>query len=78
MNNLDPKKEKLINDFINLSKGKSSSELLPLILAISNKAKQSGINFTKEETKSIVNEMQKSLPPEEQTKLSSVLSIFNL
>ena len=49
MSELDFKKQLLINEFKTLSKGKSNDEILPLILALSRKAQQSGIPFSKEQ-----------------------------
>ena len=46
MSELDFKKQLLINEFKTLSKGKSNDEILPLILALSRKAQQSGISFS--------------------------------
>lgn len=37
---LDPRKAALINNFANIAKGKGSDEMLPLLLAVSNKAKE--------------------------------------
>lgn len=50
MEQLDPKKVKLLDDFKKLSEGKSSEELIPLVLAFVDKAKKDGISFTREET----------------------------
>ena len=49
MSELDFKKQLLINEFKTLSKGKSNDEILPLILALSRKAQQSGISFSKDD-----------------------------
>ena len=50
MKDLDFRKQLIINEFKTMSKGKSKEEILPLLLALSTKAKQAGINFTKELT----------------------------
>ena len=49
MSELDFKKQLLINEFKTLSKGKNNDEILPLILALSHKAQQSGISFSKDD-----------------------------
>ena len=49
MSELDFKKQLLINEFKTLSKGKNNDEILPLILALSRKAQQSGISFSKDD-----------------------------
>ena len=45
MKDLDFRKQLIINEFKTMSKGKSKEEILPLLLALSTKAKQAGINF---------------------------------
>ena len=47
MSETDFRKQLLLNEFKTLSKGKSKEELLPLVFALSQKAKQAGIQFTK-------------------------------
>ena len=54
MKDLDFRKQLIINEFKTMSKGKSKEEILPLLLALSTKAKQAGINFTKEDTLLII------------------------
>ena len=49
MSETDFRKQLLLNEFKTLSKGKSKEELLPLVFALSQKAKQAGIQFTKQD-----------------------------
>ena len=56
MSELDFKKQLLINEFKTLSKGKSNDEILPLILALSRKAQQSGISFSKDDIYLIIDQ----------------------
>ena len=49
----DFRKQLLLNEFKTLSKGKSKEELLPLVFALSQKAKQAGIQFTKQDCEMI-------------------------
>ena len=58
MKDLDFRKQLIINEFKTMSKGKSKEEILPLLLALSTKAKQAGINFTKEDTLLIIEQVK--------------------
>ena len=62
---LDPRKAALINNFANIAKGKGSDEMLPLLLAVSNKAKKEGISFTQDE-----------MNPEQQGKLDLFMQML--
>lgn len=53
MSETDFRKQLLLNEFKTLSKGKSKEELLPLIFALSQKAKQAGIQFTRQDCEMI-------------------------
>ena len=46
MSENDFRKQLLLNEFKTLSKGKNKEEIVPLIFALSQKAKQAGIQFT--------------------------------
>ena len=59
--NIDEKKMKLIDEFMEMSKGRTSDEILPLILAISQKAKQMGLIFTKDETLMLIENIKKAI-----------------
>lgn len=62
MKDLDFRKQLIINEFKTMSKGKSKEEILPLLLALSTKAKQAGVNFTKEDTLLIIEQERQMLP----------------
>lgn len=49
MDQIDSNKMKLLEDFQKLSEGKSTEELIPLVLAFMDKAKKENISFSKEE-----------------------------
>ena len=76
MSELDFKKQLLINEFKTLSKGKSNEEILPLILALSNKARQSNITFTKDDTLFIIDQIKDGLSPKEQQLLPQLLLLL--
>ena len=76
MSELDFKKQLLINEFKTLSKGKSNDEILPLILALSRKAQQSGISFSKDDIYLIIDQVKDGLTPKEQQLLPQLLMIL--
>lgn len=76
--NIDPKKMALINEFQKISKGKSSDDLLPLVLAISKKAKSMGLTFSKEEMQMIVNAMKQDMSPQEASQVDMVMSMMSM
>ena len=76
MSELDFKKHLLINEFKTLSKGKSNDEILPLILALSRKAQQSGISFSKDDIYLIINQVKDGLTPKEQQLLPQLLMLL--
>ena len=76
MSELDFKKQLLINEFKTLSKGKSNDEILPLILALSRKAQQSGISFSKDDISLIINQVKDGLTPKEQQLLPQLLMLL--
>ena len=78
MSELDFKKQLLINEFKTLSKGKSNDEILPLILALSRKAQQSGISFSKDDIYLIINQVKDGLTPKEQQLLPQLLMLLDL
>ena len=49
MSENDFRKQLLLNEFKTLSKGKNKEEIVPLIFALSQKAKQAGIQFTRQD-----------------------------
>ena len=76
MSELDFKKQLLINEFKTLSKGKSNDEILPLILALSRKAQQSGISFSKDDIYLIIAQVKNGLTPKEQQLLPQLLMLL--
>lgn len=76
MSELDFKKQLLINEFKTLSKGKNNDEILPLILALSRKAQQSGITFSKDDIYLIIDQVKDGLTPKEQQLLPQLLMLL--
>ena len=58
---MDEKKLRLLNDFQKLSEGKSSEDMIPLVLAFMEKAKKENITFSKDETSVLFEEARKGM-----------------
>lgn len=69
-------KKKLIDEFINMSQGRNSDEILPLILAVSQKAKQLGVSFSKDETIMFANQLKQNATPAQQNQIDMILQMM--
>ena len=58
---MDEKKLRLLNDFQKLSEGKSSEDMIPLVLAFMEKAKKENITFSKDEISVLFEEARKGI-----------------
>lgn len=58
---MDEKKLRLLNDFQKLSEGKSSEDMIPLVLAFMEKAKKENITFSKDEISVLSEEARKGM-----------------
>ena len=58
---MDEKKLRLLNDFQKLSEGKSSEDMIPLVLAFMKKAKKENITFSKDEISVLFEEARKGM-----------------
>lgn len=76
--NIDAKKAKLLEEFAKMAEGKSTDELLPLILAFSNKAKSEKISFSKDEMALLFEQMKKNMSPEEQQKAEVLIKMASV
>lgn len=76
MSELDFRKKLILNEFKTMSKGKNNSELLPLILALSTKAKQAGIVFTKEDFDTIIEDMKPNMSEREKLILPEIMKML--
>lgn len=76
--NIDERKAKLLGEFAKMAEGKSTEELLPLILAFSNKAKSEKIKFSKDETALLFEQMKKNMSPEEQQKAEVLIKMASV
>lgn len=75
--NIDPRKMALINEFKKMSANKSSSEMLPLLLAITRKSQSMGLSFTNEETKLIIDAMMSEASPAQKQQINMMLNLMN-
>ncbi len=73
---LDPRKAALINNFANIARGRGTDEMLPLLLAVSNKAKKEGISFTPDETNAMINILRNDMTPEQQGRLDLFMQML--
>ena len=76
MSDLDFRKQLIINEFKTMAKGKSLNEMLPLVLAIRQKAKQAGITFTKDDMLLIIDQIKDQLSPQELQLLPQIMSLM--
>ena len=58
---MDEKELRLLNDFQKLSEGKSSEDMIPLVLAFMEKAKKENITFSKDEISVLFEEARKGM-----------------
>ena len=58
---MDEKKLRLLNDFQKLSEGKSSEDMIPLVLAFMEKAKKENNTFSKDEISVLFEEARKGM-----------------
>ena len=77
MAELEFRKQLLINEFKTLSKGKSKEELFPLMLALSNKAKQAGVQFTKDDLLIVISQVDSQLTETERKLIPEILAMMN-
>lgn len=70
------KKQTLLNEFLKMSEGKTSDDMLPLLMAFSQKAKKEKISFTKEESMKIIENLTKDMPPERTNQLKMLANMM--
>ena len=78
MANLDPRKLMLINEFKNMANGKSSDEILPLVLAMSKKSNSMGLQFSNEEMHQLVNTLSADLSPAEKKRVDMMMNMMSV
>jgi len=66
----------LINEIQRMSEGKSNSEMLPLLLAISKKSQSMGLKFSSEETRLIIDSVMSEATPDQQNQINMILNIM--
>ena len=75
---LDERKAKLLEEFAKMAQSKSTEELLPLMLAFSNKAKSEKIKFSKDEMSVMFEQMKNNMSPEEQQKAEVLIKMASV
>ena len=76
--NIEEKKGKLLNEFVKLSKGKGSDELLPLTLAFVNKAKEDNISFDRHDIDTVFETLKKDMPPEDLSRAEMIMKMASV
>lgn len=74
--NIDEKKMKLISEFMEMAKGRSSDEILPLLLAVSQKSKQMGLSFSKEEIMYLMEQAKADMPEKDRARVDMILNMM--
>ena len=72
-----PQRDRLINEFKKMAEGKSSNEMLPLLLAVSKKSKSLGLKFSNEEMKIIIDSLMSEATPAQRQQINMMLNIMN-
>lgn len=78
LSNMDAKKARLLEEFMKIADGKNTQELLPLLLAFSNKAKADNIKFTKEETQLLFEQMKQNMSPQDRQKAEVLMNMASV
>lgn len=73
---IDEKKMKLVNEFIELAKGRTPDEILPLILAVSKKSKQMGLSFSREETLYLIEQSKEGMSEKDRSRVDMILNLM--
>lgn len=76
--NMDPKKARLLEEFMKIANGKNTQELLPLLLAFSNKAKSENIKFTKDETNMLFEQMKQNMSSQDRQKAEVLMNMASI
>jgi hypothetical protein len=75
---MDPIKQQFIQEVLSSSKGKNMSNIMPFVMAMSQKAKDSKIDFSDQETELLYETLKASLPKEQQQKLEQIWTIMQI
>ena len=78
MSELDFRKQLLLNEFKTLSQGKKNEEIIPLLFAINDKARKSGITFTKEDCELVIKNLSGQMTEKELRLLPELLSLLKM
>lgn len=69
---IDPKKLEFLNYFAEQAKGSNQDGMLPLLLSVTNMAKQKGISFSKQETDLLFQILSTNLTPEQKKQFDNM------
>lgn len=75
---MDPIKQQFIQEVLASSKGKNSSNVIPFLMTMAQKAQNSNINFSDQETQTIYQTLKSTLSEQEQQKLDQMWTILQM
>lgn len=73
---INPRKMALLQEFQRMAKTTPPSDMLPLALAITRKAQDMGISFTKEEMQTIINSMRPNMSAKESSQIDMIMNMI--
>lgn len=76
--NIDPKKMAIIREFQNMSRGKKSEDMLPLILALSKKSNSMGLKFTNDEMQMIISSFKEDMSGPEKKQFETMMNMMSM
>jgi len=78
LKNIDPAKLQMLLSLNDQSKGKSPTDLLPLLMAANSQSKSKGMSFSENEVDSIIEVLKMGKSPEEIAKVEQVRTMMKL
>ncbi len=73
---INPRKMALLQEFQRMAKTTPASDMLPLALAITRKAQDMGISFTKDEMQTIINSMRPNMSAKESSQIDMIMNMI--
>lgn len=73
---INPRKMLLLQEFQKMAKTTPQNDMLPLALAITKKAQEMGISFTKEEMQTIISSMKPNMSAQESSQADMIMNML--
>ncbi|WP_343210564.1 hypothetical protein [Anaerolentibacter hominis] len=74
--NMDPRKMELLNNLAAAGKGKSTEQMVPLIMQTMDQLKRENIAFTREESQMMMDILSEDLPPKDKARFQMVKNMM--